>query len=953
MSFPPIDPAGFNPPGCNPPAFAVPEDLHTLPVLSQPDTDPSITLDVDDSAAIDRVRAILAADFTETRAQWLHLMASLIADARNGVRSSILTSSIRKFSDLSPFETSTLRHLKLALESFDTFFDDVQDNAEDWVTCMNCVTSFQLPASKDEWSVNLTECGHQVEMARTLTINQATEEAHVHIQDWVNGERISAQDAAITNLTSSDQPPDISTLISDPRLIGWSRRLLEAMKLHFTETLVTEASHVLPTHLSDRLDAKRQAKLDEARSAARAEAKRLYHAELQNLQSAAMREAAEDFEIWKVDTLIPEWQAKEAAAKAEKLLELDAFKHRIAIETEDHKENARIVVAKSIVHSKSDQRSRRQECRANPLRASRSVSHARSPSPSPSRKLDKTPMKADFQVSSQTSSAPLCAPVSNHAWGRAGPSVAQEGSGLVPSYTTGPLSGPGIMQVPVGTLGDADSGLPSTPTSCLPEALPTAAPPVSSSNAPDVMMAPAAPSGDACPSSARPVPGPEITSPDSGLLPTTSLVDRYQSVTPSPASPPTIETAEDWMMRLLGSTITAALVPLKSSIEDISARLHTVEDTQNWVPSDGDGYLEDFDPTTHGYDVPLMHPDRTRGEERADDYHTLSTPSRADAEDAEMEDVRKRFESHDDNEDPHPFFESVVLHARNQPRNEMDPAHLATLADMVALDWDDFCSSMFLDRLAIPPISVVGDTFVTHTRMYLIKLQSEDDLHRALRADDWGRPASLSGPSFTGPFLTAAKDNATVPTPSPAARPSTEPPTRLSEPISISSDRTKISGFTESSPPPRTRPVGSALDLDTPPPGDGSGWKVMGGKRSHSFASIAALRPNASTSPIALPPSAAATVHGFLMKPQLDSLSREQVISAYNARFTPKLGLCIPKERAVAMFLDKASCPVPTPPPAPRPISKTKFTLVYDTCAGDLSAPSGRRGDAASYVRTI
>jgi len=100
-------------------------------------------------------------------------------------------------------------------------------------------------------------------------------------------------------------------------------------------------------------------------------------------------------------------------------------------------------------------------------------------------------------------------------------------------------------------------------------------------------------------------------------------------------------------------------------------------------------------------------------------------------------------------------------------------------------------------------------------------------------------------------------------------------------------------------------------------------------------------------------PSLAAATHGFLTKPQLNSLTHKQVINAYNARFSPKLGLHVPKDCAVAAFLDKASRPAPSPAPAPRPINKTEFTLVYDTCTGDLSAPSGHHGNAASYVRAI
>jgi len=531
--------------------------------------------------AIDRVRALLDSDFSGSRASWIHLLLSLVTDARNGLLTSVRDSSLSRFSNLSPSETLQLTSLKRALESLDTFFADTQDDPEDWITCMGCVTTFQLPVSKEDWDAYLSQCSGDITAACTRIVNEAVEAARPLVDAWVSGERISAQDAAINRLTS-DHAPDISDIISDPCLLEWSHCLLEVMKHHFTKSLVTEASsHPLPTHLADRLDTERQAKVDAARRDARAEAKRLYHTELTRLQSSALEEAARDFETWRSTMLIPEWQAKEASAKAEKLLELDAFKHRIAVETEDHKENARIVAAKSIVHSKSDQRSRRQERHANPIRASRSVSRMRSPSPSPSQKLDKTPTKADFQVS-QAAPAPLCTPVSDHAWGRAGPSIAQEAStSVLPTPIVVPLAGPDNAKASVGTLGDAEPGLPSTPTSCLPEALPSAAPldTVSTNVLVDVVMAPAAPVGDASPSSVRPVPGPDVTPamPDSSLQ--APLVECYQSATPSPTPLQTVaEMMEERLVRLLGSMITAALVPIKSSVEDIGTRLRAVED---------------------------------------------------------------------------------------------------------------------------------------------------------------------------------------------------------------------------------------------------------------------------------------------------------------------------------------------------------------------------------------
>jgi len=700
-------------------------------------------------------------------------------------------------------------------------------------SCRNtrCATTFQLPVSKEDWDAILSDCSGDITAARTCIIDKAVAATCLHVQAWVDGERISAQDATIQRLTS-DHSPDISDVISDPRLIEWSGRLLEVMKHHFTETLVTEVSHTLPTHLSDRLDAEHQAKVDDARRDAREEARRLYHTELTRLQSGALQEAAQDFETWKSGTLLPEFQAKEASAKAEKLKELDAFKHGIAIELEEHKENTRLIAAKSLILSKTESCSRRKERCTDPTRASRSISRAPSPSPSPSRKLDKTPTKADFQVSSQNPPASLCAPVSDHARGQAGPSVAQEDSTPVLSpHSVVPLAGPDIAKASVGTLGDADSGLPETLMCCLPETLPAAAPPenVSLNAHVDVVMAPAAPLGDTCPSSARPVSGPEIMTAASGSSSLNApLVERYQSATPS-LSPAVPETMEERLVRLLGLQITASLAPVQSTVSAIDACLCALKDGGSAWGDDNNvslgigGYNWGY-----AYDVPSGLP--PGGEEHVD-YHVESAPSHAAAEDAEMADACRQFESHDDNEDPHPYFEMVILTARNQSRHEIDPAHLSTLADVMSEDWEDFTSVVGADRLRVPPSAAINDTFIHRTKIWLVKAQIEDDLKRALCAER-GSPAPPVGPSYTGPHL--RPDNRDTPN-----------PTCLSEPISVSSAGTKISGFTESSPTPApcTRPVGSALDLDTPPPGDGVGWSVMGGKHGCSFASIAAARP--------------------------------------------------------------------------------------------------------------
>ena len=190
------------------------------------------------------------------------------------------------------------------------------------------------------------------------------------------------------------------------------------------EQHVTEASASLPQSLIDHLDAESQAKVNSAKEDACADAKCLYHAHLQSFQSTTLEEAKHDFEEWKLSTLIPEWQVVEAAAKADKLAKLDAFKHQLAIKTEELKENAHIIVVKSLVHTCSDCESCCKDKQPKPVGVSHSISRAHSPSPTPSQKRDKMLTKADYLPVSQT--IPLCAPRSNHARGWARPSVTQE-----------------------------------------------------------------------------------------------------------------------------------------------------------------------------------------------------------------------------------------------------------------------------------------------------------------------------------------------------------------------------------------------------------------------------------------------------------------------------------------------------------------------------------------------
>ena len=274
MTFPPIDPSDFRVPGRSPITFCRPTNLLTGENMSQPASDPSVIMDPDNSVAIDTVRALLSADFVDNRPAWIHLVTSLLSDAQCGIRSSMTSASLRRFNDLSPSEAASLKHLQLALDSLDIFFSDLKDDQEDWTVCMSCVKSFQLPCSEDDWVANLTSCSGSIEDAHKSIIQSAITETHALVEAWIAGQRVMAQDAAVTSLVS-DHAPNISELCSDVRVAEWSRRILKAMKHHFMELHVTEASASLPQSLVDRLDAERQAKYNSAEEDACADAKRV------------------------------------------------------------------------------------------------------------------------------------------------------------------------------------------------------------------------------------------------------------------------------------------------------------------------------------------------------------------------------------------------------------------------------------------------------------------------------------------------------------------------------------------------------------------------------------------------------------------------------------------------------------------------------------------------------
>jgi len=97
---PHIDPSEILPENIVNSELRRPDNLSSSPPPTQPEPDPSVVMDIDNSTAIDTVRGLLATDFSTSRAQWLFLAASLTTVMRHGLRQTLLTNPLRKFQDL-------------------------------------------------------------------------------------------------------------------------------------------------------------------------------------------------------------------------------------------------------------------------------------------------------------------------------------------------------------------------------------------------------------------------------------------------------------------------------------------------------------------------------------------------------------------------------------------------------------------------------------------------------------------------------------------------------------------------------------------------------------------------------------------------------------------------------------------------------------------------------------
>jgi len=894
--------------------FRRPADLLSSPLPTQPEPDPSVVMDIDNSVAIDVVRGLLATDFTETRAQWLHLAASVLTDMRIGLRQTLITNPLDKLKGLLHNEQLSLNSVNLTLVALQGFFSDCQGNPDDWSMCFRCVTECHMPCTDKDWEAHTLTCGHIIQAARDTIVNEGVRRTNQEIDDFLANRRALAFDTVINQLVS-EHAPSFDHLLGDPRLVEWARRLHESMSHYYQETLTAESTTALHPNIRECLDSHRQEAIDTAKADAKEKARQVHYATLQNLQAAAMEEAQRDFENWKTSTLIPEFQAKEAAARESAVSDLTAYKHILTIKSEERKENARLQAIKDVTPpTKSELRiAHRKERKPNPTKGSRSVSRAASPAPSSSQKaLDKTPTKADFQVSRTTLSTSTSEPLplygAESAKASAGPSVVGTscvqtsrvpGDLRTPPFTADtPLSGPPDVLMD-GTAGQVHPVQPSR----------TTAPPVSTEMA--------------------------TYTTTSDLAQKAGLVEHYQSATPS-LTPP-VEDAEARMMRMIQLAVGQAIQPIQSSLSDLRARIDNVETAQATLDGWGAEDPDNGPPIGADYQQDYILNCRDSDEDMSEPDHTPD----------------------DQSNEIHPFFYRAYAHLmdilieKEYDITKDQEAGVVMMADL----WFPFCIDHRLPS-SLPPAQKVGNLFIELSRVDFRARTYKEQLHRSIDNDITSR---VVYPDDRTDRFPAFREPAPHLVPDPFTKfvdldlPDNEGRQQSTPPITALGDRASAPIELSSSDEAPVRGMGKSPLRGTDAQG---GWSVVGGKKGRSYATIAA-KPTSTDKPLTasdlLPPSFAQAAAGFITKAQLESMTKEQVVYNYNLRFEPKILVRRgTKAGFVAAYLDKASrAPVaPKPPQAPPPITKTDYTLIRDPTTFSAGL-AGTRGDAAAIVRAI
>ena len=614
---------------------------------------------------------------------------------------------------------------------------------------------------------------------------------------------------------------------------------------------------------------------------------------------------------WKADN-DTEFSNKHEAAREESLWDLAMWKHALTIEAEEQKEHARLESIKGVDCLKAAfARVGRKGRKPDPMgpRLSWSVSHSRaaSPSPSPSspKALDKTPTKADFVVG-MTVDKDASLPVVR---GLTTP-IMDAQSAVAPACIE-------RMNPPLGVFGN---GSPPGP-------LREGQRPIKD-RAADASLGEAHTSdnnSDVTPLSRPPNVPSQVIAPLSITL----------------AAPVKVESNEERLMRIIG----AALKPLQDDVSHLAGDVRHLTKRVEFIESVDDpiGDVGAADPTNwgapHDLDLSDQHYDThipVDPSTWAD--RTMNQDDNGDL-DANMEEYERK------SNEPGEWFQHLFTSENGLVSGSpLTPGQLSEAAILQDL-WYEFCHASH-SNMSVPPPTPIFEAYCAYRKsLWDARATTFRVAQNNLIYGNGGEPAPI-------PVLPSARPIPVPTTAVPSRAPVSDHTRGRARPSIAQKEQLPVVSLGDAA----HDPITVTSDKNTPPPTASAPWTVVGGKNGRSYAGIAAKSTPPCPTPPPQTPSLRQAQGGTITLEQLQAMTKNQVINAFNLRFTPHIATHHhSKKGVIAAYMDRASRPVteaksPTPP---KPIQKTEYTLIRDPCAGSIAGLSGRCSDAADLVRTI
>jgi len=336
-------------------------------------------------------------DATPTRELWLSTTSQILVHLHNSIRRSHGADPCPNvFRDLSPTETDSFSLLARTISSLASFFDNRFENlitdptdpdVESWEVCLRCLEECQYPVTHAAWQSVLMSCAQNIHAAHRTIINDKLRSLTLETDQWVDDRRNLIREAFIEAVTSDDLSSLHDATNSDPRLEAWATCTLTS----FTDTVKQFiAQEVLATTVSPILIESLQA----AKVKVDTEGSEYLTAYIRDERAKAEAAANADALTFYNDTL----RTLKAEALERSKREIAEYKHGLKVKNKERKAallddfESRAPKSSSSV-SASVARSSRRKARVDqansvsrpspgPLR-SRSLSRSRSLAPSP------------------------------------------------------------------------------------------------------------------------------------------------------------------------------------------------------------------------------------------------------------------------------------------------------------------------------------------------------------------------------------------------------------------------------------------------------------------------------------------------------------------------------------------------------------------------------------------